>query len=162
RGTSDRGVSAHPHGRVRRQAIECFPRQGAVMRALWKPLTIIGGLLVLLTYFLVQSRSVDLTLRSRMHDALQRVQLHDTQLTRDVLLARAGLLPNYDPMTQTGAKLARAVAELHSRSLTIAGEPGRRIAREARTLADAVREKARLLEYFKSDNALLHNSLAYI
>jgi len=108
-----------------------------------------------------QSRSADLTLRSRIHDALQRVQLHDTELTRDVLLARAGLLPNYDPLAETNRRLARAVAELQSLSATIAGDPGKQIGADTQTLAGALQEKVRLVEYFKSDNALLHNSLAY-
>ena len=131
------------------------------MRALWKPLVIVAGLLFLLTYLLVQSRSADLTLRSRMHDELQRLQLHDTELTRDVLLARAGLLPNYDPLTETNRRLARAMGELQSDSASLADEPGKEIRDDAQTLTQALRQKARLVEYFKSDNALLHNSLAY-
>ena len=66
------------------------------MVRLWKPLSIVAGLLLFLTYLLIQSRNPDLARRARMQEALQNLQLHDTELTRDVLLARAGLLPNYD------------------------------------------------------------------
>ena len=69
---------------------------------MWKPLSIVSGLLLLLTYLLIQSRSPDLARRARMQEALQTLQLHDTELTRDVLLARAGLLPNYDSLPRIG------------------------------------------------------------
>jgi sensor c-di-GMP phosphodiesterase-like protein len=58
------------------------------MSRVWKPLSVVASLLLLLTYLLVQSRSPDLALRTRLQDALQTLQLHDTELTRDVLLAR--------------------------------------------------------------------------
>jgi hypothetical protein len=61
--------------------------------ARWRPLTVVGGLLLLLTYLLLQSRSPDLALRARLHEALHAFELHDAWLTRDILLARAGLLP---------------------------------------------------------------------
>src|SRR5262245_61494152 len=63
------------------------------MRTVWQPVSIVVSLLLLLTYLLLQSRSPDLALQTRMHEAIQTLQLHDTELTRDVLLARAGLLP---------------------------------------------------------------------
>ena len=60
-----------------------------------------GGAAVLLTYFFIQSRGPDLTLRARMQEAFQRFALHDAELTRDVLLVRAGLLPSYDSLSAT-------------------------------------------------------------
>ena len=62
------------------------------MRTLWKPLSIVIGLLLLLTYLLIQSRSPDLALQACMQEGLQALALHDAELTRDVLLTRAGLL----------------------------------------------------------------------
>jgi len=129
------------------------------MRHLWRPLVAVTGLLLLLTYLLSQSRSPDLAARARMQDALQAVQLHDAELTRDVLLARAGLLPNYDSLSTTGAKLARAAATLRTASGTVAGAPG--LARHADALVADVARKTALVEYFKSDNALLRNSSTY-
>jgi PAS domain S-box-containing protein len=129
------------------------------MRHLWRPIAAVTGLLLLLTYLLFQSRSPDLAARARMQDALQAVQLHDAELTRDVLLARAGLLPNYDSLSTTGAKLARAAEILRAASGTVAGAPG--LTRHADALlADLARTSA-LVEYFKSDNALLRNSSTY-
>jgi PAS domain S-box-containing protein len=129
------------------------------MRNLWRPLAAVTGLLLLLTYLLFQSRSPDLAARARMQDALQAVQLHDAELTRDVLLARAGLLPNYDSLSMIGAKLARAAGTLRVASGTVTGAPS--LARHADALVAALAEKTALVEYFKSDNALLRNSSTY-
>jgi DAHL domain/Enoyl-CoA hydratase/isomerase len=87
------------------------------MRRVWQPLAIVASLLLLFTYLLIQSKSPDLALRARMQDALQSIQLHDTELTRDILLARAGLLPHYDALPQTGQHLWRALEALHAESL---------------------------------------------
>jgi DAHL domain len=70
---------------------------------------------------LLQSRSPDLALRARMQDALQSIQLHDTELTRDILLARAGLLPHYDALPQTDQHLRRALETLRTESAMVAG-----------------------------------------
>jgi hypothetical protein len=42
------------------------------MMRMWKPLSIVASLLLLLTYLLIQSRSRDLARRTRMQEALQR------------------------------------------------------------------------------------------
>ena len=86
------------------------------MVRLWKPLSIVAGLLLLLTYLLIQSRSPDLARRARMQEALQNLQLHDTELTRDVLLARAGLLPNYDSLPRIGQQLSQIADALSARA----------------------------------------------
>jgi PAS domain S-box-containing protein len=129
------------------------------MRHLWRPLAAVTGLLLLLTYLLSQSRSPDLAARASIQDALQAVQLHDAELTRDVLLARAGLLPNYDSLSATGAKLARAAETVRAASGTVAGAPS--LARHADALVADLARKSTLVEYFTSDNALLRNSSTY-
>src|SRR5262245_52948970 len=91
------------------------------MSKVWQPLSVVSGLL-LLTYLLLQSRSPDLALRTRMHEAIQTLQLHDTELTRDVLLARAGLLPHYDGLPRIGQRLSRTVDILRAESATLTGQ----------------------------------------
>src|ERR1044071_6630569 len=91
------------------------------MMSMWKPLSIVASLLFLLTYLLMQSRSPDLARRARMQGALQTLQLHDTELTRDVLLARAGLLPNYDSLPRIGQELSRTVVVLRTESAMTSG-----------------------------------------
>jgi PAS domain S-box-containing protein len=131
------------------------------MRTLWKPLSVVSGLLLLLTYLLIQSRSPDLVLRARMHEGLQALGLHDAELTRDVLLARAGLLPHYDSLTQTGVKLRETLDALRRENAAVSGDAARDIGPHVDALTRVVQEKLTLVEYFKSDNALLRNSSTY-
>jgi PAS domain S-box-containing protein len=130
------------------------------MKARWTPLAVVGGLLLLLTYLFAQSRSPDPVERARLHEALQAAALHDAELTRDVLLARAGLLANYDSLTRTGAKLREILASLPGDRSERPGS-GDEIGSHVDKLADAIRGKLALVEYFKSDNALLRNSSTY-
>jgi hypothetical protein len=84
------------------------------MSNVWKPLSVVSGLLLLLTYLLIQSRSPDLALRARLQENLQTLQLPDTELTRDVWLVRAGLLPHDDSLPRTGQSLSRTLATLRA------------------------------------------------
>ena len=132
------------------------------MSNVWKPLSVVSGLLLLLTYLLIQSRSPDLALRARMQEALQTLQLHDTELTRDVLLARAGLLPHYDSLPRTGQSLSRTLGTLRAESATVSGQAAQDMGQHVEALAAALHQKLTLVEYFTSDNALLRNSLTYL
>lgn len=134
-----------------------------MMRALWKQIGIVAALLLLLTYLLLQSQPPDLALRARMHEALQSFALHDAELTRDVLLARAGLLPNYDSLGQVGKSLAQDLDELRAESSTVLNAADRTmLGQQVEALAAAAQEKSTLVDYFKSDNALLRNSFMYV
>jgi PAS domain S-box-containing protein len=126
-----------------------------------KPLGIVVGLLLLLTYFFVESRSPEPERRARMQEALQRLQLHETQLTRDLLLARAGLLANYDSFSRIGQELGQTMTGLGTDSAAISGASANGIERQVGALRATLDEKLTLVEYFKSDNALLQNSLRY-
>jgi PAS domain S-box-containing protein len=131
------------------------------MRSAWKPLLVVIGLLLLITYLFVRSRSQDAWARVGMHEALQALQLHDAELTRDVLLARAGLLRNYDSLPRTGQKLHVAVAALRTGSATATDSLGEDVAKRVESLAGALEQKLQLVEHFTSDNAVLRNSSTY-
>jgi PAS domain S-box-containing protein len=131
------------------------------MTALWKPLSIVGGLLLLLTYFFSESRSLDLVLRERMHEGLRALALHDAELTREVLRARAGLTPNYDALTRTAMTLRASLRALQQETTAVWGDAGGDIERHVDALATVLQEKLVLVEHFKSDNALLRNSSTY-
>jgi signal transduction histidine kinase len=132
------------------------------MSNMWKSLAIVSGLLLLLTYLLIQSRSPDLALRARMQEALQTLQLHDTELTRDVLLARAGLLPHYDSLPRTGQSLSQTLGTLRAESAAVSGQAAQDMGQHVEGMAAALHQKVTLVEYFTSDNALLRNSLMYL
>lgn len=116
-------------------------------------------LLLVLTYFLVQGTSINAPRHERA-DALQAVILHDAALQRDVLRGRAGLLPNYDPLVGSMDRLRAAAADL-SADAGANGDAGTDIRQKAAEVARAVAAQEALVESFKSDNALLQNSLSY-
>ncbi len=127
----------------------------------WRRLLAVSGLLLLLTFLLLQSRSPDAGLRERMYEALHVFEVHDAELNRDVLLARAGLLPHYDSLSEAMDGLYGALYDLESWNETASEEFSAAISGHIADLSHAVREKETLLEYFKADNALLRNSLTY-
>jgi signal transduction histidine kinase len=114
-------------------------------------------LLALLTWLLVEGAATDAsgyaaTLRRFDNFALAEASLH-----RDVLQARAGLLADYDPLNSSMEQMDAAVARLRSK----AAEEGLDAAPLDRLAAATAREEE-LTERFKSNNALLRNSLAYV
>ena len=129
------------------------------MGAYWKPLPIVAGLLALLTAIWWQSRGSDATLDTRLHEALFAFEVSDTALNRDVLLNRAGLLRHYDSLVQARQDLRSALATLRSASAGMAAATP--LGERLETLQAGWAEKTALVEYFKSDNALLRNSMMY-
>jgi signal transduction histidine kinase len=123
-------------------------------------LTIGAGLLVL-TYLLVESGGPDQARQARVQSALQAMQLHDAELNRDVLLVRAGLLPHYDSLARISRRLTADLGVLQAEATAFGHQTAGAIDDEVAALASALTHKLTLIEYLKSDNALLRNSIAY-
>jgi signal transduction histidine kinase/CheY-like chemotaxis protein len=86
---------------------------------------------------------------------LDQAVLADSELHRDVLSARAGMLRNYDPLVREERDLRAAVELLRAKAADAD------ITTAADRLAELAAREEEWMEQFKSDNALLHNSLAY-
>jgi signal transduction histidine kinase len=84
--------------------------------------------------------------------ALDTFVTTESRLRQDTLSARAGLLRNYDPINQEAADLHLVLGTLHDPKVE---SPALRL------LEALVTRQDRLIERFKTDNALLQNSLAY-
>ena len=114
-------------------------------------------LLALLTWLLLRGIDTNapayaVTLRAFDDFALAEASLH-----RDVLQARAGLLRNYNSLVTASKAMEDAVTRLHSYAQTEGLDAG-----PADRLAAAVAQQEELTERFKSNNALLQNSLSYV
>jgi hypothetical protein len=100
----------------------------------------------------IEEERFDVALREMDH-----FQLLEAALARDVLSTRAGVLRNYDPLVREMDALTVSVARLRqieaTDTVTISAID---------RLAAAVSQQEQLVEQFKSDNALLQNSLAYL
>ncbi|WP_086998910.1 two-component system VirA-like sensor kinase [Rhizobium sullae] len=122
---------------------------------------IVAGLLIMLTYLLVQGAAPDTQRHERTLDAVRTVILYNAALQRDVLRARAGLLRSYDPLVRAIARLDEATVSLAAASEVVSGEARVEIDQRVAEVAAAVRDEETLVESFKSSNALLQNSLNY-
>jgi signal transduction histidine kinase len=125
---------------------------------IWKLVPILAGLLLVLTYLLVRGASPDPGRAERTLQALHALVLNDAALHRDVLEAGAGLLPSYDPLVEAISGLHGAIDTLQ---IGASGESGAGFEQHVRALAAEVSEQEALTEAFKSNNALLQNSLTY-
>lgn len=124
-------------------------------------LLLVAVLVAALTYLLVGGAAPDSARHERTLNALRTVTLHSAALQRDVLRVREGLLRSYDPLVSSIANLRKATADLTIASKVASGEERAAIDRKIEELALAVRDQEALVEVFKSDNALLQNSLSY-
>src|SRR3984885_13718556 len=114
-------------------------------------------LLALLTWLLVRGIATDVadyltTLRILDDFALAEASLHS-----DVLQARVGLLTDYDPLVRSSEQMSAAVSLLREQAASRGLDAG-----PIDRLAAAVKIEEKLTERFKSDNALLRNSLSYV
>src|SRR6516165_10653975 len=114
--------------------------------------------ILLLTLSWLAFRSVDPEAEryDRALKALDRFTVREISLHRDVLSARAGLLRNYDPLVRELTALRDALGRLRDNTSRDAEE-----AAAVDRFAAAAARQEELTEQFKSDNALLQNSLAY-
>jgi hypothetical protein len=113
------------------------------------------GILLVASLLLVRFNSPDPAEHERILDTIRTLTLTGPALQRDALEARAGTLPNYDPLVRDTASLRDGIAELRR-----VGDGT--ISEHLNKLAEAIDEQDALLEAFKSDNALLRNSLRYL
>ena len=114
-------------------------------------------LLALLTWLSVRGIATDAAGYSTTLRTFDDFALAEASLHRDVLMARAGLLTDYDPLVRSSAQIAAAVSQLRAQ----AASEGLDTAPVDR-LAAAIQIEEKLTERFKSNNALLRNSLSYV
>ncbi len=114
-------------------------------------------LLTLLTWLLVRGIATDAPVYSTTLRIFDDFALAEASLDRDVLQARAGLLRNYDPLVRSSEQIDAAVSQLRTQVMSDGLDTG-----PVDRLAAATKIEEKLTERFKSDNALLRNSLSYV
>jgi signal transduction histidine kinase len=116
----------------------------------------VSVLLVLLTWLSIRAVDPDAERYDRVLKALDRFTTMVIALHRDVLSARTGMLRNYDPLVREVNALREALGRLRDNGSGDADE-----AAVIDRFAAAAARQEELTEQFKSNNALLQNSLAY-
>ncbi len=113
-------------------------------------------LLLLLTWLSWRAINPDAERFDRSHAALDHFAMVENALYRDVLTARTGMLRNYDPLVRDVNALYVSLDRLRG----VAPADAELVA-SLDQLATLRRLQDEMIEQFKSDNALLQNSLAY-
>jgi signal transduction histidine kinase len=114
-------------------------------------------LFALLTWLLMRGIVTDTAVYSTTLRIFDDFALAEASLCRDVLRARVGLLMDYDPLVRSSEEIAAAVSQLRVQVASKELDP-----RPVERLAAAIQIEENLTERFKSDNALLRNSLSYV
>jgi signal transduction histidine kinase len=119
----------------------------------------LAAVLLTLTFLLMQADAPDESQNKRVMESLRIIDLDNAALQRDVLRARSGILRNYDPLSDAAHSLEKQAAALarEAESGLLWSDP--QLMEQAEALRGAVMEQEELVERFKTQNALLHNSL---
>jgi signal transduction histidine kinase/DNA-binding response OmpR family regulator len=116
---------------------------------------------LLLTLLFVQQRPVNPEQHDRfLRDLLLMKQL-DAEINRDLLNARYQLISSYDPFVRELEEMRAATAELQSIPSFVRGRQREQIEQLISQESELLEEKRRLVENFKSENAILENSNRY-
>jgi signal transduction histidine kinase len=113
-------------------------------------------LVVLLTWLSMRAIDPEAETFDRALGEIDRVAMMENALYRDVFTARTGILRNYDPLVREINELRVSLDRLRK---TAAVDSATTMAVDR--LAESIGMQEALVEQFKSDNALLHNSLSY-
>src|SRR5258708_1554967 len=117
---------------------------------------IVPILVLLLTWLSLRAINPEAELFDIALGELDRFAMLENALYRDVFTARAGTLRNYDPLVREINAIHDSLARLRETS-AIGGETTAALDQ----LVTSVDRQEELVEQFKSENALLHNSLSF-
>ena len=126
-----------------------------------RSILLVAGAVSLLTFLFVEQRPPDSEQHDRVMLDFQLLARLDAEVNADLLASRYDLLRSYDPVVKKLNEIQEAAAGLQSipglMSRRNRGQSVRLLARESEVLS----QQAQLVERFKSDNAVLKNSLRY-
>lgn len=119
---------------------------------------LLGFLMVTLGYLFTRTQAIDIDAQNRIMLNLRELEKLDAGWNVNILRSHVGLNPDYDPLTAPLPRMHQLQAEV-GRALPTTGSADAGIT--YRQLLRALRDKEQLVEQFKSQNAVLRNSLVY-
>ncbi|WP_455885253.1 DAHL domain-containing protein [Pseudomonas spelaei] len=126
-------------------------------------LGLIAMLLASTLVFLYLKSSSDQTASyTQSRDLIRQLQQLNAQWDSEVLKARIAITHNYDPLVTPLAEMTRLWAELDDRKTYHSPQDLNAWQTNQEAYQTAIQEKARLVDQFKSHNAVLRNSLAFL
>jgi len=120
-----------------------------------------AGAALLLTFLFVQQRPVDIRHHDRFLNDLLVMRQLDTEINRDLFSVRYELLNSYDPFVRKLEEMRKAQVDLQLIPLFVKGRKREEIGQLLKRESELLLQKARLVETFKSKNAILKNSIRY-
>ena len=126
-----------------------------------KFLLIGAALLVAFALYYFKRSSIVGSENERFTQNLERINRVDALFNQDVLKVRFGLLENYDSFGEQSSGISEALQRLKNIPGFIDASARSSISQKIEELSVALTEKGQLLEAFKSQNAVLKNSLLY-
>ena len=121
--------------------------------------TTVAALVAVLVFLYAKTRSVDTEKKTQVDSYLKQWKQLDAEWNVDVLKSRAEINKNYDPLTSPLATLIDLQGKLGV-TAKATKQPGADNALSQ--LKAALEEKIDLVDAFKSQNAILKNSLRYV
>jgi signal transduction histidine kinase/DNA-binding response OmpR family regulator len=119
------------------------------------------GAALLLTFLFIQQMPIDIRQHDRFLNDLLVIRQLDAEINRDLFRSQYGLLNSYDPFVHKLDEMRKARADLQLIPLFVKGRKKKEIEQLLERESKVLSEKARLVETFKSENAVLKNSLRY-
>jgi diguanylate cyclase (GGDEF)-like protein len=121
------------------------------------------GALGILAFLLIKSSLVDMEEHNRFVHQLLQLQKVDSALDENLLQARHADLLNYDPVVATlqDLKAGSVRLEVLPGFLKDGSDGNQQLKSQVRELRALVEQKEALVERFKSENSILHNSLSF-
>lgn len=126
-------------------------------------LTLVALLLASTLVFLYLKSSSEQTITyTESRDLIRQIKQQDSQWENELLKARVALSHNYDPLVSPMNEMNRLWGQFDSMESSHGRNDSKQWNDAHEGFLKAMQEKTRLVEQFKSHNALLRNSLAFL
>ncbi|WP_460131235.1 DAHL domain-containing protein [Pseudomonas sp. S1_E04] len=116
----------------------------------------------MLVYLYLKSSRDQTASYTQSRDLIRQLQQLNAQWDSEVLKARVAITHNYDPLVRPLVEMTQLWGQLESRDIYHNPQDLNRWQASREAYQASIQEKARLVEQFKSHNAVLRNSLAFL
>ncbi len=116
---------------------------------------------VLFIVFWLKSQAIDSQNHSQYLNKIRQLQELDARINQDVLEARLGFLPYYDPFVEEIDNVKKLHQALEQYPDFVTQSAQRKLQLQLQGNIQLWQEKDALIQQFKSEHAILRNSLAY-
>ena len=122
-------------------------------------IALLAGLTITLGYLFNRTQAIDMDAQNRVILNLRELEKLDAGWNVDILRSHIGLNPDYDPLTAPLPRMHQLQLQIGMALPMTRGEEAGAV---FKTLVGAMQEKEELVEQFKTENAVLRNSLVVV